>query len=41
MKKILYITGQSPFETFLGAQQRSNLIFRALCKFCEVDFICI
>jgi len=40
MKKILYITGQSPFETFSGAHQRSNLIFRALCEVCEVDLIC-
>lgn len=40
MKRILYITEQSPFETYSGAHQRSNLLYKALCKIGNVDLIC-
>lgn len=39
MKKILYITTQSPFETYSGGHQRSRLIFKALCEIGKVDLV--
>ncbi|MDD2208871.1 MAG: glycosyltransferase family 4 protein [Bacilli bacterium] len=40
MKKILYITEQSPFETYSGAHQRTSLLYKSLCKLGTVDLIC-
>jgi hypothetical protein len=41
LKQILYITEHNPFGFANGAQQRSNLIFRALQKAGHVHLFCI
>jgi hypothetical protein len=41
LKQILYITEHNPFGVAIGAQQRSNLIFRALQKAGHVHLFCI
>lgn len=40
MKKILFISSHSPFETNSGAHQRSNLLFKTLNGIGKVDLIC-
>jgi len=38
--KILFICLHSPFESHGGAEQRTSLIFQALCKIGHVDLVC-
>lgn len=40
MKRILFICDQSPFENSYGAQQRTNLLFDAVCLAGQVDLVC-
>jgi glycosyltransferase involved in cell wall biosynthesis len=40
MKSILFISTQSPFETYSGARQRSYLLFKTLCEIGKVDLVC-
>lgn len=40
MKSILFISTQSPFETYSGAHQRSYLLFKTLCEIGKVDLVC-
>jgi glycosyltransferase involved in cell wall biosynthesis len=39
-KKILYICDQSPFDNSYGSQQRTSLLFEALCTKGDVDLVC-
>lgn len=39
-KKIIYITLQSPFETYTGAHQRSAFLLQSLLGVAEVDVVC-
>ena len=40
MKKILYISDQSPFNNSYGAQQRTSLLYNILCEIGHVDLVC-